>query len=901
MINSEKSNLAEGIGFKPGEEIGRYEVIQRIAIGGQSIIYKCHDPALDRFVAVKQISTHLAEDKMFLDRFRTEAQILARLGAEQPEVVTIHDLLENRQGLFIVMEFVEGISLERTLTDNPAPVELKACLQILWRLCSALHTVHAAGVVHRDIKPSNIIVADGLRPMITDFGVAATSSGEASMVMGSTKYMAPELFTCGYVDGRADMYSLGFIAYEMLVGREKFNEIFADIVRDKTAEKVRWMKWHSNPKVSAPPPHEINSAVPITLSNIVLKMIAKDSEQRFEGMESLGRAIKLTFRPGAKAAAPEISVPVAAPVGGQAGAAGGASSPGRTPSEPSVFDMEDAATAPIPRRQLSLRARISMAAAAVLLLFGGLIAITMMRGQEVEDLNEKASQAWRAARDIYKSDGDYAAAEKKFLEVRRNFGTTRYNDPSQVYIHMCRTHLAIATRDWSRAQTQLDSARDLTRKIQKISEDGSPTFKWTVSIKDSIKALDSLRMHKKAFAEVMGDAEAMFAAKEYDQALSKLENEFEDGAELDDEQQRDLAAFKDKVVKTQSLRECQALLIQARKVDKSDPSAALVAWDKASAGLQSRKRYVDPLSWRQMNAEVDKVRAELMTKQGLNEIMAAVDNARQSGDQNRLRRALESAMAKPGVPAQLVKSWAVEIKEIQEKVDFAAITKLLVEGQTVAAVDALNEFIKKYPGNRKSIVVLEGLKKKLALAALIKEVDEKFDLRRYREVLPDLEKLRTQFRGERKYKDMIRTCKFELELEVFNKAEASGDLEAALASSEKLNEIWVDRYESQIAPRLMTMRAKKKVQDTLAKGRKALKAGQYKEARDEVKDLKDAYPEAADIIRQSRFLGALAKGDAAAEESNITNARAMYKIAENYAKTKEEHAKVGSRMGALGQ
>ncbi len=681
MINSNKSNLAEGIGFKPGEEIGRYEVVDRIAIGGQSIIYKCHDPTLDRSVAIKQISSHLAEDKMFLDRFRTEAQILARLGAEQPEVVTIHDLLENKQGLFIVMEFVEGISLEKTLSGNPGPVELKATLQVLWRLCSALHTVHAAGVIHRDIKPSNVIIADGLRPMITDFGVAATSSGEASMVMGTTKYMAPELFTGGYVDGRADMYSLGFIAYEMLVGREKFNEIFADIVRDRTAEKVRWMKWHSNPKVSAPPPHEVNPAVPITLSNIVLKMIAKDSEQRFGGMEDLGRAIKLTFKPGG-GKAPAVSVPVATPVGGDS-----MSMPGeRTPSDQMEFETEEAVTAPIPKRQLSLGVKISIGVAAILLLVGGLIMNAMRTGQEEGNTVKDAAKVWKDAREIYKSDRDYKGAEQKFLIVVQKYGQTEYGDPSQVYVHMCRTHLSIRGKDWSRAQTELDSAKNLTRKIQKRSPVDSRQYNWTVSIKDSLRALDSLRMNRKAFSEVLARAEALFASGEYDKALAELENEYEDPGELDEEQQQILLAFQDKVSRTQNLGECEALLAEARKADSSDPGAALVAWDKASAGLQSRKSYVDPVKWSRMNAEVVKIRAELMKKQGMQDIMAAVDNARKSGDQNRLRRALENAMTKPGVPAQLVKSWGQEIKEIQEKVDFAVVTKLLIDSRRAYGV-----------------------------------------------------------------------------------------------------------------------------------------------------------------------------------------------------------------------
>jgi len=311
---SKQTNRTEAVGLQPGTKIGKYEVILRLAVGGQAIIYKCRDPVLGRDVAIKQISTHLAEDTGFLERFRAEAQVLARLGSEQPEVVIVHDLVEDTQGLFIVMEFVSGTSLETTLCNNPGPVELKAALQILWRLCAALHSVHAAGIIHRDIKPSNIIITEGLRPKITDFGVAATSSSQASMVLGTTKYMAPELFGGGPVDGRADMYSLGFVTYEMLIGREKFNEIFADIVRDRHAESLRWMKWHSNNQVVAPPLHEVNPVVPASLSSIVARMTAKDPGDRFESMESLGRAIKRSFSAHARGGG---AVSVAPPSGGE--------------------------------------------------------------------------------------------------------------------------------------------------------------------------------------------------------------------------------------------------------------------------------------------------------------------------------------------------------------------------------------------------------------------------------------------------------------------------------------------------------------------------------------------------------------------------------------------------------
>ncbi|MGB2820189.1 MAG: serine/threonine-protein kinase, partial [Phycisphaerae bacterium] len=295
------------VGLPKGAKVGKYEIVERLGMGGQAIVYKAHDPLLDRFVAMKQISSHLAGDEKFLERFRKEAQILAKLGNEQESIVTIHELIEEERGLFIVMEYLAGHSLEAVLNDTNGPSESKATLQIIWRLAGALHAVHAAGIIHRDLKPSNIIVGEGLRAKITDFGVAASITGQTSMVLGTTKYMAPELFEGNrVVDGRADEYSLGFIVYEMLAGRPKFNEIFADVVRDKHSEALRWMKWHGNMSVHAPELTEVSPGVPQALSLIVAKMMQKDPEKRFENMEQLGRAIKMAFSPRGKGAARKV-------------------------------------------------------------------------------------------------------------------------------------------------------------------------------------------------------------------------------------------------------------------------------------------------------------------------------------------------------------------------------------------------------------------------------------------------------------------------------------------------------------------------------------------------------------------------------------------------------------------
>ncbi|MFW6132648.1 MAG: protein kinase domain-containing protein, partial [Planctomycetota bacterium] len=294
-----KSNTQrDDVGLQPGAKVGKYEVVERLGIGGQAIVYKCRDPLLDRYVAVKQVSSHLADDPELLRRFREEARTLAKLGAEQPAIVTIHELVEDERGLFIVMEYVEGHTLEATLRDNPGPVDPKATLRLLWRLAAALHSVHQAGIVHRDIKPANIIVTEGMHAKLMDFGVAASRAGQASVRMGTTKYMAPELFEGDTVDARADIYSLGFITYEMLLGREKFNEIFADVIRDPQSEVLRWMKWHGNRSVHAPPVHEVNPAVPRVLSDIVARM----TELVMGGDARLGRVLEVGTGSGYQAA-----------------------------------------------------------------------------------------------------------------------------------------------------------------------------------------------------------------------------------------------------------------------------------------------------------------------------------------------------------------------------------------------------------------------------------------------------------------------------------------------------------------------------------------------------------------------------------------------------------------------
>ena len=520
MTTQGQGKPGQAVGIPAGDKIGKYEVLRRLAIGGQAIVYQCKDPMLDRLVAVKQISTHLAEDANFLARFRKEAQVLARVGSTQPAVVTIHELIEDPRGLFIVMEFVEGPSLEQVLADNPGPVETKAVLQVLWRLAAALHDVHAAGIVHRDIKPGNIIVCPGLRPKITDFGVAATMTGQTSMVLGTTKYMAPELSEGGQVDGRADMYSLGFIAYEMLVGREKFNEIFADIVRDKHSEALRWMKWHGNESLSAPPVSEVNPAVPDKLSDIVARMIAKDPDQRFESMEQLGRAIKTTFSPKARPAAP---VP-AGPGGAVLDSVRHGGGIGPEDEGDRLVVTQEPATAPLPKSSLSTRTKLVLAGVAV----AALVAIGIIFGvQQHRDEQRRVEQAqgmYAQAANQY-TQRDYDAALKGFTVTAERYGDTVAGHKAQVMAHLAGARLALESSQWPQLSQELSQAGERLRRLQSRSEEGSALYDWTRKVDQEVADFEIYQALTRGFREAVAAARNRLAEGQYDQARKVFEED----------------------------------------------------------------------------------------------------------------------------------------------------------------------------------------------------------------------------------------------------------------------------------------------------------------------------------------------------------------------------------------
>ena len=280
--------------LQKGDKVQQYTIHKQVGSGGTSVVFKADDELLGTSVAIKQfIQTDDSDDSARIDKIRAEARLHKEATADDaPHLVKLLDVVDGPHGLLLISEYVDGPSLEQILAQNTAPMPSKQALGIAAATALALKTIHDKGIVHLDLKPANILMPRSGGLKLSDFGLADSRAEPAAPTAGTARYMAPELFNQQKIDGRADLYALGMMLYEMLVGREKFDQAFKLILRDQRNQAVRWMKWHTNPRSKAQPINELLPGISPRLAELVAKLMEKDPEQRVGSAKQLIKAIK---------------------------------------------------------------------------------------------------------------------------------------------------------------------------------------------------------------------------------------------------------------------------------------------------------------------------------------------------------------------------------------------------------------------------------------------------------------------------------------------------------------------------------------------------------------------------------------------------------------------------------
>lgn len=288
--------------MEPGKKVGSYVLEEPVGRGGMGVVYRGRHEKLPRTVAIKSISPKGTHDlRRLRHRFEREAFVQAQL--DHPGIVKIYDYIVSEQSYFIVMEYVEGRSLAQLIKENPGGIEPERALGIFEQILSAISYAHTftyrdeagathQGIVHRDLKPPNIMVTDGDRIKVTDFGIVKLVGAEATdtskIAYGSPRYVSPEQAAGETLDQRSDIYSLGVILYEMLTGRPPFGP--RDVPEEEKLTPTEILRAH---REQAPtPPAQLNPSITSPVEGVVLRALEKKPERRFATAEDFLRALR---------------------------------------------------------------------------------------------------------------------------------------------------------------------------------------------------------------------------------------------------------------------------------------------------------------------------------------------------------------------------------------------------------------------------------------------------------------------------------------------------------------------------------------------------------------------------------------------------------------------------------
>jgi len=266
------------------KSLGRYRILGELGRGAMGTVYRAVDPLIEREVAIKALRADLPEDVRggVRERFLREAKAAGRLG--HPNIVIIYDVGEQNDVAYIAMELLEGKSLQELLREGRMPVD--TIVDLAAQIAEGLEHAHRAAIVHRDVKPANVMVSPSGRAKLTDFGVAYVASStmtQTGTALGSPKYMSPEQVIGQPVDPRSDVFALGVVLYEMLVGRTPF---------ENPADTTVFALMHRIARDAHRPVTQVDARLPAEFDRILARALAKHPTERYQNAGEMARDLR---------------------------------------------------------------------------------------------------------------------------------------------------------------------------------------------------------------------------------------------------------------------------------------------------------------------------------------------------------------------------------------------------------------------------------------------------------------------------------------------------------------------------------------------------------------------------------------------------------------------------------
>lgn len=586
--------------LKLGDTLGPYTVGQQVEAGIISAAWRAQNLDSGDEVLIRELipGSPAARERSFLERCEREVKKQKAIADKVRRVVLLKELVDDPRGAFLITDYVTGASVEQLLSSRPDPFDLVRGLRIVHAVAKVLEQLHDNGVIHSGLKPGNIVLRLGGGVQVCEAGLTALIADQEALSPSAAAYMAPEMFHGVAGDARSDIYSLGMIAYEMLVGRGAFEEAFSVVLGDRRDSAMRWMKWHTNARLQPPPMHELNPRVPVRLSDLVARMMAKDRSKRIASATQLLEAINRHFGTTAIEQA-EASPDAFSPSGAQIKATG----PGDTTELP-------------PRDKRPMIAGIAAGVLLVLTL-GIWLTVSTIKSNRLEQRRSLSRDALEDADRDYRT-GNFAEALTVYESQYKDW--PEEGDPLRLH-GQAGALLARAQIDMEKGEYA--KARGWLSDLDRMPEAG-------LADRESVKSLTDEVERREAFEKTIKAVQAYMNAGEFAQARTAIRETQREGLrESESQTLMDLQVRIDTQLETEQVNE------------------ALARADELAEGgdLNAAINHLTGLKGQLDNPRIEEQIKALTVRKNFAEAVSRGESAEGTGDYDAALRAFEEALA----------------------------------------------------------------------------------------------------------------------------------------------------------------------------------------------------------------------------------------------------------------